>query len=678
MRASIPAWRRSWANTVSDLAERILERAVSRIGGGERPGQAAMVAAVAESLEDGTHLLVQAGTGTGKSLGYLAPVLARIVEHDEIIVVATATLALQAQLAGSDIPAALDAAEHVTGKRPRACVLKGRNNYACLFRARDKVTDGGQGTLLGAAELSESRGSGSPSKLGVEVLALREWVEEQLLASGAGDRDDAPTHTAAAWQQVSIPTRECPGASRCPFGAECFVERSRESARAADLIVTNHALVAINAMHGGTALPEHDALIIDEAHELTGRLTTAATGDLGAGAAERVVRRCLAWLGDDLGGDLLDAVEELRDALADSPAERITGADALLPVACAGLRDASRRAISELGKDGDNPERSQAAGALGEIFDISERMARLADQDVVWVSRSEQAGEMAHVAPLSVAGLLREQVFGRATTVLTSATLTLGGDFRVFATSIGLNISDEPGGDVGGNESGINWRGIDVGSPFDYARQGILYAAASLPQPGREGLADAVLAEIAQLVWAAGGRTLGLFASRRNAEQAVAHCRRVLPELEFLCQGDAQLSELQRNFRERPTTSLFGTMSLWQGVDVPGETCQLVIIDKIPFPRPDDPLMQARKRAVDDVGGNGFMAVAATHAALLLAQGAGRLIRREDDRGVVAILDPRVVRARYGSFLTSSLPGFWRTRNLDIATNALLRLRGAE
>jgi len=187
-----------------------------------------------------------------------------------------------------------------------------------------------------------------------------------------------------------------------------------------------------------------------------------------------------------------------------------------------------------------------------------------------------------------------------------------------------------------------------------------------------------VLAEIAQLVWAAGGRTLGLFASRRNAEQAVAHCRRVLPELEFLCQGDAQLSELQRNFRERPATSLFGTMSLWQGVDVPGETCQLVIIDKIPFPRPDDPLMQARKKAVDDAGGNGFMAVAATHAALLLAQGAGRLIRREDDRGVVAILDPRVVRARYGGFLTSSLPGFWRTKNLDIAVNALLRLRGAE
>ena len=663
---------------MSDLAGRILERAISGIDGGKRPGQVAMVTAVADSLEEGTHLLVQAGTGTGKSLGYLAPVLARIVERGEVIVVATATLALQAQLAGSDIPAALDAVEHVAGQRPRACVLKGRNNYACLFRARDGSTESGQGTLLGAAELSESHESGSPSKLGVEVLMLREWVEEQLLVGGAGDRDEAPPHTAAAWQQVSIPTRECPGVSRCPFGGECFVERSRESARTADLIVTNHALVAINAMHGGTALPEHDALIIDEAHELMGRLTTAATGELSAGVAERVVKRCLAWLDDELGGDLLDAVEELHDALADSPTGRITGVDVPLPAACAGLRDASRRAISDLGKDRDNPERSQAAGALGEIFDISERIARLADQDVVWVSRSDGIGETAHVAPLSVAGLLREQVFGQATTVLTSATLTLGGDFRVFATSIGLNPADELSGYAGGAEGDASWRGVDVGSPFDYAKQGILYVAASLPPPGRDGLADAVLAEIAQLVWAAGGRTLGLFASRRNAEQAVTHCRRVLPELEFLCQGDAQLSELQRNFRETPATSLFGTMSLWQGVDVPGETCQLVIIDKIPFPRPDDPLMQARKKAVDDAGGNGFMAVAATHAALLLAQGAGRLIRREDDRGVVAILDPRVIRARYGGFLTSSLPGFWRTKNLDIAANALLRLRGAE
>ncbi len=218
---------------------------------------------------------------------------------------------------------------------------------------------------------------------------------------------------------------------------------------------------------------------------------------------------------------------------------------------------------------------------------------------------------------------------------------------------------------------------MDVGSPFDYRRQGILYVAKRLPPPGRDGMNEATLAEIAQLMWAAGGRTLGLFSSRRAAEQAAEYCRRELPGLTLLCQGDAQLSELTARFTANPSASLFGTMSLWQGVDVPGETCQLVIIDKIPFPRPDDPLMQARKKAVDDAGGNGFMRVAASHAALLLAQGAGRLIRRMDDRGVVAVLDPRLVTKRYGEYLKSSLPGFWMTTDGDVAVEALRRLRAA-
>ncbi|MDO5083112.1 ATP-dependent DNA helicase [Arachnia propionica] len=640
-----------------------------------------MVAAISNAMTEGTHLLVQAGTGTGKSLGYLAPALARIVERDETVIVATATLALQAQLASTDIPAALDAVETVTGRRPRASVLKGRTNYACLYKVRDEASEAGQGALIGAADLGESRSTESPSRLGIEVLALREWAEEQALNGGRGDRDDAPGHTAQAWQQVSIPTRECLGVGRCPFGAECFVERSRAEAHDADLVVTNHALVAINAMHGQSVLPEHGVLIIDEAHELTSRLTTAATGELGEALAERVARRCLPWLDDDTGTDLLEAVERLGDALMDSPAERIMGEGPVV-LACAGLRDAARKAVSELGRTKDDPECSQASGALGEVLDVAERMARLSEHDVVWVSRAEGRGgadpaATAHVAPLSVAGLLREEIFAEATTILTSATLTLGGDFRAFAGSIGLRAAEELTAQQEAGEEG-GWRGLDVGSPFDYRRQGILYAASSLPSPGRDGLGEQVLAEIAQLVWAAGGRTLGLFASRRNAEQAAAHCREALPELRILCQGDAQLSELQRIFTDEPETSLFGTMSLWQGVDVPGETCQLVIIDKIPFPRPDDPLMQARKKAVDDAGGNGFMAVAATHAALLLAQGAGRLIRRESDRGVVAILDPRLVTARYGSFLASSLPGFWRTTDQDIAGRALLRLRGAE
>ena len=218
------------------------------------------------------------------------------------------------------------------------------------------------------------------------------------------------------------------------------------------------------------------------------------------------------------------------------------------------------------------------------------------------------------------------------------------------------------------------WRGLDVGSPFDYTRQAILYVAKHLPAPGRDGLGTAQLDEIAGLVEAADGRTLGLFSSRRAAETAAEHVRDALPDLDLWCQGDAQLPVLARRFLEDPRTCLFGTLSLWQGVDLPGETCQLVVIDRIPFPRPDDPLMSARQRAVERRGGNGFMSVAATHAALLLAQGSGRLIRRFDDRGVVAVLDPRLVTARYGTFLAASLPPMWRTTDGDVARAALRRL----
>ncbi len=663
-----------------DVGLAVLQAAIDGIHGGERPGQKAMVSAVTDSLETGVHLLVQAGTGTGKSLGYLAPVLGRLADDPtQRIVVATATLALQAQLGHKDIPAALDAVEKVTGRRPKAAVLKGRTNYACLYRSR-AGSDAGQGALVGADDLASAASDlDSVSKLGVEVLALRDWVEEQATTGGLADRDDAPTHTAAGWSQVSIPSRECLGVTACPFGAECRVEASRERARDAQLVVTNHALLAINAMHGGTALPEHTAVVIDEAHELTSRMTTAATNELTPGLVERTARRALTWLDDDLGVDFLESADTLRGALEESELTRITESSAPLVFAAAQVRDLARRAITALSGQHNDNERTQASAAVKEIFDVAARIATLADADVVWVSESEMRGRTAFVAPLNVAGLLRSQIFGEKAVVCASATLNLGGKFDSFATSVGLRIADRvDDGQEAPESDDLSWRALDVGTPFDYRTQGILYATRSLPEPRRDGLPDEVLAEIAQLVWASEGRTLGLFASRRNAEQAAAHCRRELPHMTILCQGDAQLSELQRTFIADPATSLFGTMSLWQGVDVPGDTCQLVIIDKIPFPRPDDPLMQARKKSVDDAGGNGFMAVAATQAALLLAQGTGRLIRRSEDRGVVAILDPRLVTKRYGRFLSSSLPDFWTTTDPDIAVRALRRLRGAE
>jgi ATP-dependent DNA helicase DinG len=669
----------------------VLAAAVKAIGGAERPGQVAMADAIAESLESGHHLLVQAGTGTGKSLGYLAPALLWLVRNPgERIIVATATLALQSQLANNDIPAAVDAVEAVTGQRPRHAILKGRTNYVCMLRLREGTAEE-QGALIPADDLIQSMKS-SPqstpeSALGAEVLALRVWAENQAGSGGLADRDDAPPHPERAWAQVSIPVRECLGAQRCPYGAECFVESSRDAARAADLVVTNHALLAINAMHGGTALPEHSAVIIDEAHELVSRVTGAASAELSPQIVERVARRALTYLEDEVAQELLESAKTLRLSLDAAALQRVEDPDGPFVAACAAVRNAARGAVTAL-SSGDNqaPDRRQTAAAVKEIFDVAERMAALNSHDVVWVADRERFGREARVSPLSVAALMRTRIFGEHTTVVTSATLKLGGEFTAIAGSVGLRDGERvdplrPPKDLGLDESAARdhddaapWRGLDVGSPFEYRRQGILYIARSLPSPGRDGLSDASLAEIADLVQASDGRALGLFSSRKAAEVAAVYARKRLPGLTILCQGDAQLPELTRRFIADERVSLFGTLSLWQGVDVPGATCQLVIIDRIPFPRPDEPLTVARQRAVTEAGGNGFMKIAASHAALLLAQGSGRLIRRLTDRGVVAVLDPRLVTARYGSFLKASMPDMWQTTDRQVAIQALRRL----
>ena len=646
------------------MAAAVLAAAVAQIGGAPRAGQQQMAAEVSRTFAEGEHLLVQAGTGTGKSLGYLAPALAHLAENpDQRVVVATATLALQAQLATRDIPAAVEACREVTGQTISHAVLKGRSNYACLHRVREGGGFEQQGTLLGGAELAEAvvaSGADATSVLGAQVVALREWAEQEASAGGLADRDDAPSHAPAAWTQVSVPVRECLGVANCPFGAECLVEKSRERARSSQLVVTNHALLAIDALHGNSVLPEHQLVVIDEAHELVARVTGAASHELSPQGVERGAKRCLPWLSDDTGAGLLDAADVLQEALDGTEPGRVEDPDAAIVAAFRLVRDAARQAVSGMAGN-DDADATQAAAAVKEVFEVAEQLAALKPHDVIWVGERDRFGKQAYQAPLSVADLISERILGEVPGVLTSATLKIGGDFGAVARSLGLEADA--------------WRGVDVGSPFDYRRQGILYIARRLPPPHRDGIGPDTLTEIAELVWAADGRTLGLFASQRSAEAAARYCRAELPDATILCQGDRQLSELTRDFVADPSASLFGTLSLWQGIDVPGDTCELVIIDKIPFPRPDDPLMQARQRAVAEAGGNGFMAVAATHAGLLLAQGSGRLIRTLTDRGVVAVLDPRLVTARYGSFLRASMPDFWTTTDREVAVGALRRLR---
>lgn len=633
----------------------VLAAAVASVGGQERPGQVRMAEAVAEAMESGRHLLVQAGTGTGKSLGYLVPAL---LHHDRVVV-ATATLALQHQLVERDIPALVEAAEEVLGEDATYAVLKGRSNYACLHRVREGVPDD-QGVLVDLPEGS----------VGAEVVAMRAWIEEQAESGGSGERDHAPRHTDRVWRQVSVSHRECLGAAKCPFGAECFAERAKDKAARSRLVVTNHSLLAIDAIEGIPMIPDYDVVVIDEAHELVSRVTQAATDELSPADVDRTARRSQRHIDGSEADDLADAGEALREAIAATQAGRIDHLSGELGDALVLVRDAARALVSafpkESSSDGPDAGATQARGWAQELFVTAERMAADSEHDVLWVSEREErrGGSALCVAPLQVAVPMRERLLEEKTAIFTSATLRLGGDFLPVARSFGLDPGDE----------GAAWSGLDVGSPFDYPRQAILYVARHLPQPGRDGLQPAHLDEIVDLVDAADGRTLGLFSSRRAAEAAAEEVRARLPHLTTLVQGDAQLPELARQFTDDPHTCLFGTLSLWQGIDVPGDTCQLVLIDRIPFPRPDDPLMSARQRAADQAGANGFMAVAATHAALLLAQGSGRLIRTTRDKGVVAVLDPRLATARYGGFLRASLPPFWYTTDGGAVKAALTRL----
>lgn len=650
----------------------LLATAVAALGGEQRTGQVQMAQAVAHAFATGEHLAVQAGTGTGKSLAYLVPAIARAVTDDAPVVVSTATIALQRQLVDRDLPRLVDAVAGALPRKPTFALLKGRRNYLCLNKIHSGPTDEEppQDELFSAAAISA---------IGRDVVRLTEWSSQ----TETGDRDELrPGVPERSWSQVSVSARECLGATRCPSGLDCFAEKARAKAADSDIVVTNHALLAIDAIAEAAVLPEHDFLVIDEAHELTDRVTSVATGELTPAPLGVTVRRVARLIEPELAQRLEASVATFASAIHDAQPGRIDYLDAELGTYLTTLRDAATAARGAIDPKPADPGAAAArAEAIAALTEISDTAARVLDSfgpaipdraDVVWLDHEEQRGAVGprpvlRVAPLSVAGLLAAHVFGTSTAVLTSATLTVGGSFDAMAQAWGLA--------AGPGDDGPKWRGLDVGSPFDHAKAGILYVAAHLPAPGRDSVGNsAQLDEIAGLIEACDGRTLGLFSSMRAARAAAETMRERL-DTPVLCQGDDGTAALVEQFAADPRTSLFGTLSLWQGVDVPGPSCSLVIIDRIPFPRPDDPLLTARQRAVTARGGNGFMAVAASHAALLLAQGAGRLLRRADDRGVVAVLDSRLATARYGGYLRASLPPFWTTTDPALVKEALRRLR---
>ena len=688
----------------------LLAAAVDGIGGKERPGQVAMALAVQRSIVTGEHLAVQAGTGTGKSLAYLVPAAAHAVATGSCVVVATATIALQRQLIDRDLPRLATALEPLLGRAPTFAILKGRRNYLCRYRLDGGAPEEPGDTLFDPA---------ATSRVGQQVRRLHEWAA----GTETGDRDElVPGVDERAWRQVSVSARECVGAQRCTHGHHCFAEQARDEAGRVDIVVTNHALLAIDALEDFLLLPDHDVVVIDEAHDLVSRVTSVASKELSGPAAEAAARRSARLLSGDALDRLRETAEAVGRALAEAREGRIDVLDESLAACLASLRAAAAACAAEVRASGkenaDDAERLAlgriALAALDDIRETADRVLAAFDADiaarpdVVWMDRpagdDSRRPPTLRVAPLEVGGLLAERVFRRRTVVLTSATLALGGSFEPLARQWGLPppgagaARENPGGETGdgaakngaagdgaagdgegtdgaadGKTGGLAWSGQDVGSPFDHPRSGILYVARHLPPPGRDGLPPSYLTELAELIDAAGGRTLGLFSSMRAARQAAEELREVISQ-PLLCQGDDATAQLVKQFADDEATCLFGTLSLWQGVDVPGSALQLVVIDRIPFPRPDDPLASARQRAVAARGGNGFMTVAAAHAALLLAQGAGRLLRTMEDRGMVAILDPRLATARYAGFLRASLPPFWATTDPAVARGALRRL----
>ncbi|MDO5646159.1 MAG: ATP-dependent DNA helicase [Dermabacter sp.] len=663
----------------------MLRRAVGAVGGQEREGQRRMAEAIEASVASGRHLLVQAGTGTGKSLAYLVPALMHAVATNTTVVIATATIALQHQIVSKDLPRLVDALGPHLGRTPSFGLLKGRGNYVCLHKL-----DGGYPDDLDPGSLfSEASVTGAPGdseRLGEQVRRLREWAR----VSDTGDRDSLPVPVSdRAWRQVSVSSGQCL-ASACPVKDACFAERNRSLAREVDVVVTNHALLAIDAFDKLGIVPPHDLVIIDEAHDLVDRVTAAATETLSHGSVRGAVRELRA-LGVAAAA-LDDAGSAFADALAAQSAGRIIGdLEPRLKDTLTHLEIEARGAFSDAKDAG---ERSDAATAgarksvrtrLQEIMDVCERLVAPDDDDVRFVSHSEATGRtMIDVAPLSVAAMMRAALLRDTTVVFTSATLAFAERFEPAAAQFGLwkdnrvDVADPVPGVLSHAENADRdqWAGIDVGSPFDYPKQGILYTARHLPPPGRDGLAPATLEHLTELIEAAGGGALGLFSSRRAAEDAAAHVRAHTGRT-VLLQGEDSLSALVQRFRESEDSCLFGSRALWQGVDVPGHACRLVLIDRIPFPRPDDPLASARQERVEQRGGNGFMAVSASHAALLMAQGAGRLIRAVEDRGMVVVLDQRLATKRYGSYLREAMPRLWPTSSPDVALAALARLRAA-
>ena len=626
--------------TLADDAEHLLGEATSSLpqGGEDRPGQITMTRSVATAIDAKQHLIVQAGTGTGKSLAYLAP----IVASGRKALVATATKALQDQLATKELPHL----QAVADLEFEFAVLKGRSNYACRQRINE-ADNREQLTLQGVA--------GSVAE---EVDLLVEWAD----TSETGDRAELDFEPSpAAWSSVSVSSEECPGRNRCPAGSVCFAEAARDQAAAADVLVVNTHLLGLDIFTDGQILPDFDVVVVDEAHQLEDVITSTCGFSISGTRFSTLARTVGAILEDPETTERLhDAADVVAAALDPLVGRRINpSAEADLTAALTIARTNIDRVLAVLRDlpedhvDTDaNARRLRALQGTGSLQAELHLCSAVGVDQVAWVETNLSAATL-RVAPLDVGEILEPKLWERATAILTSATIP-----AALPTSLGM--------------ADLEHDHLDVGSPFDYEAQSLLYCAAHLPEPRSATYDDEMLPHLEQLILAAGGRTLALFTSWRKMEIAADH---LIPRMPWpvLTQRDLPKPALIEKFQDEPESTLLATMGFWQGIDVPGDALTLVTIDRLPFPRPDDPLLEARR---EHAGRYAFRLVDLPRATTLLAQGAGRLIRTSSDRGVVAVLDSRLASKKsYRWEFISRLPPMARTSDSEEALAYLRALR---
>lgn len=639
----------------------LLERCVAALGGEDRPGQRELCSAVAEAFASGHHLLAEAPTGSGKSLAYLAPA----ATSGKRVVVATATLTLQDQLWNKDIP-------HLQahgGEAMSAALLKGRSQYVCRAKLR--------AAIAGRALFDERPGPTFASDL--------ERLERFADASTTGDFAEVDVADASR-RAASCAPRECPGRGKCDDGEECFAEWARDRAATADLLVVNHALYCAHLASGGNVLPEHDVVVFDEAHGLADVATDAFGLDIAPIGLRQLAAR-LSGVGVPRGDT--DPIAAAADALE----RALTAAEGRLDPTSGALADALgsaaerlAAAIPQIDAAPDPVAAAQTTQLAASRLEALRRAQAPRDGDVVW----HEQGSLC-LSPVSVAEALADRLFTRVPTVLLSATLGGGEHFTPLAVRLGLDPDADPGPLPTGVDPqvehdaaqhaaqdaaqdaarerprpGTGYTACRVDSPFDFRTQAMLYVARHLPEPRDPAWPEAATSEVHRLVEAAGGRALVLCTSRaavtriadalRGTETSEPSSEPSAEPHPLLVQGESSKAALLERFAAEEASVLVATRSFWMGVDIPGPACVLVVIDRLPFTRPDDPLSVARREVAEREGGNGFRDVDLPVAALVLAQGVGRLIRSRTDRGVVAVLDRRLATAGYRDVLLDALP----------------------